>query len=130
MQHINTFTNQSKLVDNYCNKVVKTNQKVSTFYFKDNLLYIEFEYNEDFIFQDTVVINMLELISFVAENQNISTYQNNMETPKQYAERKIQEFRGLKGFARVFISNMLYNSYLKEDKDFYQQALRELDLTH
>ena len=130
MQHINTFTNQSKLVDNYCNKVVKTNQKVSTFYFKDNLLYIEFEYNEDFIFQDTVVINMLELISFVAENQNISTYQNNMETPKQYAKRKIQEFGGLKGFARVFISNMLYNSYLKEDKDFYQQALRELDLTH
>ena len=53
-----------------------------------------------------------------------------METPKQYAERKIQEFGGLKGFARVFISNMLYNSYLKEDKDFYQQALRELDLTY
>ena len=67
MQHINTFTNQSKLVDNYCKQIVKTKQKVSTFYLKDNLLYIEFEYNEDFIFQDIVIISIFELISFIAE---------------------------------------------------------------
>jgi hypothetical protein len=53
-----------------------------------------------------------------------------METPKQYAERKLKENNGLKGLARIFISNMLFNSYLKEDKDFYSQALKELDLTH
>lgn len=51
-----------------------------------------------------------------------------METPKQYVERKLQENNGLKGMARVFISNMLHNSYLQEDKDFYSQALKELDL--
>ena len=51
-----------------------------------------------------------------------------METSKQYAQRKYKEFGGMKGFARVYISNMFYNSYLQEDKDFYSQALKELDL--
>lgn len=51
-----------------------------------------------------------------------------METPKQYAERKLKDFGGLSGFVRIFISNMLHNSYLQEDKDFYSQALKELDL--
>ena len=51
-----------------------------------------------------------------------------METSKQYAQRKYKEFGGMKGFARVHISNMFYNSYLQEDKDFYSQALKELDL--
>lgn len=64
MQHINTFTNQSKLVDKYCRELLKTKQRVSCFYLKDNLLYIEFEYKEDFIFQENVAISMFELISF------------------------------------------------------------------
>ena len=52
---------------------------------------------------------------------------NIMETPKQYAERKLKENKGFKGMARIFISNMLLNSYLKSDKDFYSTALKELD---
>lgn len=51
-----------------------------------------------------------------------------METPKQYTQRKCKEFGHFKGFVRVYISNMRFNSYLQEDKDFYSQALKELDL--
>ena len=51
-----------------------------------------------------------------------------METPKQYAQRKLKENSSFKGMARIFISNMLFNSYLQSDKDFYSSALRELDL--
>lgn len=51
-----------------------------------------------------------------------------METPKEYAERKLRENNGLKGMARIFISNILYNSFLQSDKDFYNDALKELDL--
>lgn len=50
-----------------------------------------------------------------------------METPKQYAERKLKECDNLKGMARIFISNMLYNSHLQTDKDFYSQALKHID---
>ena len=52
-----------------------------------------------------------------------------METPKQYAQRILQECK-YKGNARVYISNMLiiaYLGHLKEDKDFYIAALKELD---
>lgn len=49
-----------------------------------------------------------------------------METPRQYAQRKNKENNNTKGITRVFISNMLYNSYLQEDKDFYSQVLVEL----
>lgn len=52
---------------------------------------------------------------------------NDMETPKQYAERKLKECDNLKGMARIFISNMLYNSHLQTDKDFYSQALKPID---
>lgn len=51
-----------------------------------------------------------------------------METPKEYAQRKYKENNSLKGIARIFISNMLYNSFLQSDKDFYSNALKELDL--
>jgi len=51
-----------------------------------------------------------------------------METSKEYALRKFIEFGELKGFARIFISNMLYSSFLQSDKDFYSNALKELDL--
>lgn len=50
-----------------------------------------------------------------------------METPKEYAERKLKENNGMKGMARIFISNMLLNSYLQSDKYFYTNALKELD---
>lgn len=50
-----------------------------------------------------------------------------METPKQYAQRKLIECNSMKGIARIFISNMLFNSFLESDKDFYSNALRELD---
>ena len=50
------------------------------------------------------------------------------QTPKQYAQMKLDENKGFKGMARIFISNMLYNSYLESDKEFYTNALKELDL--
>ncbi len=51
-----------------------------------------------------------------------------METPKQYAEFKLKENNGYKGVTRIFIRDMLYNSLLQSDKDFYSSALKELDL--
>ena len=51
-----------------------------------------------------------------------------METSRQYAERKLKDFGGLSGFARVYISNMLYLSSVKTTRDFYSDALKELDL--
>jgi hypothetical protein len=47
-------------------------------------------------------------------------------TPIQYAEHKLKESNGMKGIARIFISNMLYSSYLQSDKDFYSESLNEL----
>jgi len=49
----------------------------------------------------------------------------NPETPKEYAFRKSTEMS--KGNARIWISNMLHDSYLQSDKDFYSAALKELD---
>lgn len=48
-----------------------------------------------------------------------------METPRQYAKRKISEMQ--KGNARIYITNMLRLCYLQSDKDFYASALKELD---
>jgi len=50
-----------------------------------------------------------------------------MKTPKQYAQRRLIECNNMKGIARIFISNMLYNSFIQTDKDFYSCALDELD---
>lgn len=50
-----------------------------------------------------------------------------METPKEYAQRELEENNGLSGNARIYIVNMLYASYLESDKSFYKQALKELD---
>jgi len=49
------------------------------------------------------------------------------ETSKMYAERKLKECNGFKGTARIFISNMLLNSYFESDRIFYSKALTELD---
>jgi hypothetical protein len=50
-----------------------------------------------------------------------------METPKEYAKRKLKENSNMKSLARIFINNMLYNSFIQTDKDFYSCALDELD---
>jgi len=50
----------------------------------------------------------------------------NTLTPKQYVEKLLQT--ELKGNARVWITNMLNNSHSQSSKDFYKQALKELDL--
>ena len=49
------------------------------------------------------------------------------QTPKQYIQTKIDKGEP-KGNIRIWVTNMLRESYLQEDKDFYSQALKELDL--
>ena len=51
-----------------------------------------------------------------------------METPKQYAQRILESKNNMKGLARIFISNLLYLSSVKTTRDFYSDALKELDL--
>ena len=41
------------------------------------------------------------------------------ETPREYAQKKLIESNNMKGIARIFISNMLFNSFLEVDKNFY-----------
>ena len=49
-------------------------------------------------------------------------------TPKEYIEYKLRD--ELKGNVRIWVTNMLNMSYLQSDKDFYSQALVELDKTN
>lgn len=48
------------------------------------------------------------------------------ENPKEYVIRLLKEMQS--GNARIWITNLLKNSYLESDKEFYSQALKELDL--
>jgi hypothetical protein len=48
------------------------------------------------------------------------------QTPKQYIKEMIDK-GWMKGTVRIHISNLLKASYLQSDKEFYSQALRELD---
>jgi hypothetical protein len=48
-------------------------------------------------------------------------------TPKQYILKRINNGEP-KGNIRIWVVNMLRESYLQSDKDFYTQALKELDL--
>jgi hypothetical protein len=50
---------------------------------------------------------------------------SNFQTPREYVLYKLQTMS--KGNVRILISNMLRESFLKADKDFYSQALKELD---
>ena len=46
-------------------------------------------------------------------------------SPREYAQMKLKEMN--KGFARVWIQNMLRNAFVSSDKDYYSRALNELD---
>lgn len=48
------------------------------------------------------------------------------DTPREYILRKINNGE-LVGNIRIYVTNLLRNSYLQYDKDFYSQALKELD---
>jgi hypothetical protein len=47
------------------------------------------------------------------------------QTPREYVLYKLQTMS--KGNVRMWITNMLRESYLQSDKDFYTEALKELD---
>ena len=48
------------------------------------------------------------------------------DTPREYILRKINNGE-LVGNIRIYVTNLLRHSYLQSDKDFYSQALKELD---
>jgi hypothetical protein len=48
------------------------------------------------------------------------------ESPTEYILKKIKNGEK-KGNIRIYVTNMLMNSYLKSDKDFYSRALAILD---
>ena len=48
------------------------------------------------------------------------------ESPMEYILKKIKNGEK-KVNGRIYVSNMLMNSYLKSDKDFYSKALSILD---
>ena len=49
------------------------------------------------------------------------------ETPKEFAKRKLNDFSNLKGNTKVYIFNLMTNANSKNDKNFYKNALIELD---
>lgn len=69
---------------------------------------------------------MITKIQSTTEAINLNV-KNMEETPIKYAQRKLIESNNMKGIARIFISNMLLNSFLEVDKNFYLKALKELD---
>ena len=54
-----------KLIEDYCKEVLNVKQDILIFRVESNDVYIEFMYNEDYMYQENLSISILDIVSFV-----------------------------------------------------------------
>ena len=54
-----------KLIEDYCKEVLNVKQDILIFRVESNNVYIEFMYNEDYMYQENLSISILDIVSFV-----------------------------------------------------------------